>query len=73
MLLRKLILSFTEIYIPKSRNNGNDSDYIYLDILNGDDVGKYVLFEKKFTTKSPKSELPELLEKNQTTGNAILI
>ena len=33
--------------IPKSRNNGNDCDYIYLDMLNGDDAKYLFSFENK--------------------------
>ncbi|VVC33097.1 Hypothetical protein CINCED_3A008515 [Cinara cedri] len=54
--------------IPKSKNNGNDRDYIYLDMLNGDDVGEFLTFEKKYIPKNTKSKIPELIEKKQTKG-----
>lgn len=72
MLFKKLILLFTEINIPRSRNNGNDSDYIYMDTLNGDDVGKYLSIRKTCLIKSSKLIFPEILEKNQTKGNEVL-
>lgn len=58
--------------IPKSKNSGNDRDYIYLDMLNGDNVGNFLSFEKKYTTKNTKLIIPELLEQKQTKGNVIL-
>lgn len=73
MLLRKLIFLFTEVsIIPKSKNNGNDHDYIYLDMLNGDNVGQFISVEKICVGKSSKLNLPELLEKKPTEGNVIL-
>ncbi|XP_060880446.1 uncharacterized protein LOC132952235 isoform X2 [Metopolophium dirhodum] len=54
--------------IPKSRNNGNDCDYIYLDMLDGDDAKNVLSFEKKSISKNSKTKILELLEKNHTDG-----
>ncbi|XP_022182300.1 uncharacterized protein LOC111042111 isoform X2 [Myzus persicae] len=54
--------------IPKSRNNGNDCDYIYLDTLDGDDAKNLLSFEKKSILKNSKTKILELLEKNHMDG-----
>jgi len=54
--------------IPKSKNNGNDCDYIYLDMLNGDDVGEFLLFENKLVSNNSRKNIPPLLETNHTKG-----
>lgn len=55
--------------IPKSKNNGNESDYVYLDALNGDDVGEFLTFEKKCTPNNSRDKLlPKLVEKIPTKG-----
>jgi len=54
--------------IPKSKNNGNESDYVYLDTLNDDDVGEFLAFEKKCTSNNSNNKLPELVEKIPTKG-----
>ncbi|CAH1709136.1 uncharacterized protein LOC114126584 isoform X2 [Aphis gossypii] len=54
--------------IPKSRNNGNDGDYIYLDALDGDDAKNVLSFEKKNISKNSKTKILKLLEKNHTDG-----
>lgn len=54
-----------EILIPKSINNGNDNDYIYLDTLKCDNVEKFLSFEKKCILMNKKKKL-ELLEENHT-------
>ncbi|XP_008185298.1 uncharacterized protein LOC100167907 isoform X2 [Acyrthosiphon pisum] len=54
--------------IPKSRNNGNDCDYIYLDMLDGDDAKNVLSFEKKSISKNSKTKILQLLEKNHTDG-----
>lgn len=59
--------------IPKSKNNGNDRDYVYLDTLSGDDVGEFLSFEKKYTPKHFKKKIPELLEKNHIKGKHTLL
>jgi len=54
--------------IPKSRNNGNDCDYIYLDMLDGDDAKNLLSFEQKSISKNSKTKILQLLEKNHTDG-----
>lgn len=55
--------------IPKSINNGNDRDYVYLDALNGDDVGKYLSFEKPCTPSHSRQAVSDLLKKSDIIGN----
>lgn len=65
MLLIIVIIIFIDTnIIPKSKNNGNVQDYIYLDMLNGDDVDKFLSFEKKCISKNNRKKIPELLETN---------
>jgi len=59
--------------IPKSRNNGNDGDYIYLDALDGDDAKNVLSFEKKNISKNSKTKILKLLEKNHTDGKDYFI
>lgn len=60
--------------IPKSRNNGNDCDYIYLDMLHGDDAKNVLSFEKKRFSKNSKTKILQLLEKKHTDGkNSLLL
>lgn len=59
--------------IPKSRNNGNDCDYIYLDALDGDDAKNVLSFEKKNISKNSKTKILKLLEKNHTDGKDYFI
>lgn len=64
-----MFLLFVENYlIPKSRNNGSDHDYVYLDTLTGDDVGEFLSFEKKCISNNFKQEIPDLLGKKHTNG-----
>lgn len=64
-----MFLLFVEtILIPKSKNNGNDRDYIYLDMLNGNDSGDFLSFEKKCASKKQKNKIPKLIEKSNTQG-----
>jgi len=59
--------------IPKSRNNGNDCDYIYLDMLNGDDAKYLFSFENKKISKNVKTKILKLLEKKQSDGKNSLL
>lgn len=59
--------------IPKSKNNGNDRDFVYLDTLSGDDVGEFLAFEKKYSSKHLKNKIPELLGKSQVRGKHLLL
>lgn len=59
--------------IPKSKNNGNDQDYVYLDTLNGDDVGEFLSFEKKCVSKHFKKKMPLLIEKSCVKGKHMLL
>ncbi|XP_060840629.1 uncharacterized protein LOC132921565 isoform X2 [Rhopalosiphum padi] len=62
------IISDEQNMIPKSRNNGNDCDYIYLDMLDGDDAKNVLSFEKRSISKNSKTKILKLLEKNHTDG-----
>lgn len=53
--------------IPKSMNNGNDYDYVYLDTLEGDNVEKFVSFEKKCISMNKKQKM-ELLNENRKSS-----
>lgn len=59
--------------IPKSRNNGNDCDYIYLDMLDGDGAKNLLSFENKSISKTVKNKILELLEKNHSKGKNDLL
>lgn len=54
--------------IPKSKNNGNDGDYVYLDMLDGDDAKHFLSFEKKSISKNSKNKILKLLEKDPIEG-----
>lgn len=70
MILRHyliIVLFFVEtILIPKSKNTGKDGDCVYIDMLNGDDIEDFLSFEKKCSSKIPKTALPELIKINDT-------
>lgn len=51
----KIIPIEEEVLIPKSKNNGNVEDYIYLDALNYGH-GELLSFEKKYIPKNKKTE-----------------
>jgi len=66
--LISFLLLIEQNMIPKSRNNGNDCDYIYLDMLDGDDAKNVLSFEKRSISKNSKTKILKLLEKNHTDG-----
>lgn len=57
------------IMIPKSINNGNDRDYIYLDSLNGNDNGDFLSFEVK--SNKFRKQIPKLIEINNSKSKPI--
>lgn len=54
--------------IPKSINNGNDIDYVYLDVLNSNDVGENLTLEKPCASNNLEQSIPNLPEQNHTEG-----
>lgn len=59
--------------IPKSKNNGNYNDYVYLDMLDGDNVQHFLSFEKKSMPRKSNENILKLLEKNRTYGKQNLL
>lgn len=66
-LIYIFILFLEEMLIPKSINNGNDHDYVYLDTLEGDNVGKFLSFEKKCIPTDKKMKM-KLLNENRKSS-----
>lgn len=65
-------LFFVEtILIPKSKNNGNDRDYVYIDTLSGNDIGDFLSFEKKCLSKYQQHILPKLIKLSDSEGKLI--
>lgn len=55
--------------IPKSKNSGNDQDYIYLDMLHYGH-GDLLAFEDKCTVKN---QVFEFLKRNELNGKYMLL